>query len=123
MVNWPNSSVFPWTPYSLSSVISEDDSIDDLTRVFRRIIMAFRSHSKGRLARYKEKIEHSRMLRGLQGKALLSKLQEDGIIKLEKHMYYLDANKLGEITGASYIDVNLKRYSQETIEYIKSALK
>lgn len=123
MVNWPNSHVFPWTPYSLSSAISEDDSIDGLTRVFRRIIMAFRSHSKGRLARYKDKIEHSRMLKGHQGKALLSKLQEDRIIKLEKHMYYLDANALGEITGASYIDVNLKRYSQETIEYIKSALK
>ncbi|MED5608368.1 hypothetical protein VV867_11795 [Pseudomonas sp. JH-2] len=122
MVSWPGSNIFPWTSYSATETNQEEESLGNIIRVFRRLVMAFRSHSKGRLARYKNKIEHSRMLKGSQGKALLAKLQADKIVSLEKHMYYLDANALGAKTGASFLDVNLKRYSNKTTEYLKAII-
>lgn len=123
MVSWPESNIYPWNNYNSPEAIVEEAEIKDLVRVFRRLIMAFRSHSKGRLARYKGKIEHSRMLKGQQGRDLLTKLQSDNIISLEESMYYLDANALGAKTGASFLDVNLKRYEKKTIDYIKSTLQ
>ncbi|HDS1213541.1 TPA: hypothetical protein QD007_004174, partial [Shewanella algae] len=59
-VNWPGSESFPWSSFSnkLSSETS-DERVAGALRVFRRIIMAFRSHSKGRLARLKDKVNHN----------------------------------------------------------------
>lgn len=122
-VSWPSSEVFPWS--SFSSKFSDDESsgrVADTLRVFRRIIMAFRSHSKGRLARLQDKINHARMLRDADGRTLLTKLIDDGVITAESHMYYLEPNKLGSVTGASFLDVNKKNYSQNTVEYIKKAI-
>lgn len=122
-VSWPSSEAFPWSAFS--SKLTNDESsgrIADTLRVFRRIVMAFRSHSKGRLARLQDKVEHARMLRGTDGRTLLMKLIEDGVISAESHMYYLDPNKLGSVTGASFLSVNTKNYSENTVAYIKQAI-
>jgi hypothetical protein len=122
-VSWPSSETFPWS--SFSSKFSDDESsgrIADTLRVFRRIVMAFRSHSKGRLARLQDKVNHARMLRDADGRALLDKLIDDGVISAESHMYYLEPNKLGSVTGASFLDVNKKNYSVDTVQYIKEAI-
>ncbi|MGR2856070.1 hypothetical protein FY046_08495 [Erwinia sp. 1181_3] len=122
-VNWPSSDAFPWSAFSnkLTSS-SSDERVEDALRVFRRIVMAFRSHSKGRLARLQDKVNHTRMLRDDDGRALLEKLIKDGVISSEGHMYYLDANILGSITDAAFRDVNTKNYSQKTIEYVTKAI-
>ncbi|MEQ9743588.1 hypothetical protein ABRQ05_04670 [Pectobacterium actinidiae] len=122
-VSWPSSEAYPWSAFS--SKFSDDESsgrVADTLRVFRRIVMAFRSHSKGRLARLQDKINHVRMLRDVDGRALLSKLISDGVISAESHMYYLEPNKLGSVTGASFLDVNKKNYSADTMQYIKQAI-
>lgn len=122
-VSWPSSEAFPWSAFS--GKFSNDQSsgrIADTLRVFRRIVMAFRSHSKGRLARLQDKVNHARMLRDIDGRTLLAKLIVDGVISAESHMYYLEPNKLGSITGASFLDVNKKNYSGKTIDYIKNAI-
>lgn len=122
-VSWPSSEVFPWSSFSSKFDDNEDGGrVADTLRVFRRIVMAFRSHSKGRLARLQDKINHARMLRGVDGRVLLNKLIEDGVITSESHMYYLEPNKLGSVTGASFLDVNKKSYSEETILYIKKVI-
>ena len=81
--------------------------------------MAFRSHSKGRLARFKDKVDHARMLKDDRGRALLEKMKADRIISNEKHMYFLDPDALGEKVGASFQDVNLKRYADRTLAYLR----
>ena len=82
--------------------------------------MAFRSHSKGQLARFRDKIDHFRMLKGRVGEALLQKLIDDGIIWAEGPMYCLDANKLGAKVGISFQGAQAKEYSQETRNYVSS---
>ncbi|WP_447774493.1 hypothetical protein [Pseudomonas chlororaphis] len=119
-VTWPSSMSFPWTQFSAPEPDNEDPGTVDALRTFRRLIMAFRSHSKGRLARFKDKIEHTRMLKGKAGRALLEKLISDKVLSLEDSMYYLDANILGSKAGASFLDVNLKNYSPETIQYVQN---
>lgn len=118
-VSWPQSEHYPWTNYSYSPSADEvSDTLALTLRVLRRIIMAFRSHSKGRLARLADKINHSRMLKNEYGEKLLATLIKDKIIRQSSHMYYLDPNKLGDIVGISFLDANRKKYSNKTIEYI-----
>ncbi|RVU77387.1 hypothetical protein [Pantoea dispersa] len=122
-VNWPSSDAFPWSAFSNKITTgSSDEKVQDALRVFRRIVMAFRSHSKGRLARLQDKVNHARMLRDENGRKLLDKLITDGVISSEGHMYYLDANTLGHITDAAFRDVNMKNYSQKTVEYVTKAI-
>ncbi|HCU0895603.1 hypothetical protein [Serratia marcescens] len=122
-VNWPSSDAFPWSAFSNKLANSgSDDRVADALRVFRRIVMAFRSHSKGRLARLQDKINHARMLRDDDGRALLEQLIKDNVISSEGHMYYLEPNTLGRITDAAFRDVNKKNYSAKTIEYVEKAI-
>lgn len=88
-------------------------------RILRRITMAFRSHSKGQLARFKDKIEHVRMLKGAVGSALLKKLLQDGVVQLNGPMYYLEPDTLGSKVGASFLEIKLKQYSKRTREYVQ----
>lgn len=118
-VSWPGDSAFPWTDYSDKRIRRDDAGLADLLRIFRRLVIAFRSHSKGRLARFKDKIEHARMLKDDRGRALLDKMITDRIISNERHMYFLDPDALGEKVGASFQEVNLKRYSDRTLDYLR----
>lgn len=120
LVSWPDDAAFPWTGYSDKRIHDDDADLADLLRIFRRLVMAFRSHSKGRLARLKDKIDHARMLKGDRGRALLERMKADLIISNEKHMYFLDPNALGEKAGASFQDVNLKRYTDRTLAYLRA---
>ncbi len=119
LVSWPGDVAFPWTDYSDKRVRHDDADLADLLRIFRRLVMAFRSHSKGRLARFKDKVDHARMLKDDRGRALLKKMQADSIISNERHMYFLDPDALGEKVGASFQDVNLKRYADRTLAYLR----
>lgn len=119
LVSWPDAAAFPWTDYSDKRIRHDDVDLADLLRIFRRLVMAFRSHSKGRLARFKDKVDHARMLKDDRGRALLEKMKADRIISNEKHMYFLDPDALGEKVGASFQDVNLKRYADRTLAYLR----
>jgi len=72
---------------------------------FRRILMEFRSHSKGALARYKGKIESERVLKGDVGEAVLGRLIRDGILSLQGEMYYLNPEQLRVHAGVSWQDL------------------
>ncbi|PXF33055.1 hypothetical protein WH50_00530 [Pokkaliibacter plantistimulans] len=122
-VSFAGSNKFPWSSYSVDLKEDEDDSpLNDGLRIFRRIVMAFRSHSKGRLARFRDKVDHERMLKNVNGKNILDKMIDDSIITIESHMYYLEPNILGEKAGASFLDVNRKNYSEKTKDYIRDAI-
>ncbi|WP_139351947.1 hypothetical protein [Polaromonas sp. A23] len=118
-VTWQGSDAYPWTNFASPSVPDEDPRTSDALRTLRRLVMAFRSHSKGRLARFQDKIEHARMLKGSIGEAVLRKLITDGVLTLEGSMYYLEPDRLGSIAGASFSDIKLKNYSPATRTYLQ----
>jgi hypothetical protein len=84
----------------------------------KRILMAFRSHSKGALARYRYKIEHQRVLKNETGQAVLNKLVNDGILQLRGSFYYLDPEKLGSKIGVSWQDLRKGSIPEPLEKYI-----
>lgn len=84
----------------------------------KRILMAFRSHSKGALARYKHKIEHERVLKNDTGRAVLQRLVHDGILELRGSFYYLDPDKLSANVGVSWQDLRKGSIPDSLEKYI-----
>lgn len=117
-VVWPNSSAFPWTKYSTCPTSTPDPRIDEGLRRLRKFVIAFRSHSKGSLRRLKDKIDHSRMTKGV-GQAILNALQREKIITTVGEMYDLNADLLGEKLGCTYADSVRRKFPEKTIAFIK----
>lgn len=123
--NWPGSRSYPWS-IALPIERNEDEKHQDDLHIaffsFCKLIRSFRSHSKGRLARFEDKINHSRMSKNF-GEEIKNYLMESEVIShnAESHMYYLDPNRLFEVTGASYQQViqrNLPKELYDILRYI-----
>jgi hypothetical protein len=121
-VIWPDAKVYPWTPFATDAGEDPDPRIADAQRALRRLCMSFRSHSKGRLARYKGKVEHFRMTKGPLGVAVRESLLSDKVLSLEGAMYFLNPDRLGQVVGVGFQDLKLKRYSPRSREYLKAIL-
>lgn len=119
-VTWPNARAFPWTNFSSKSEAVNDPDTADALRALRRLVMSFRSHSKGQLARFRGKIEHARMTKGALGESLLRKLMNDDVLTIEGAMYVLNPKRLGECLGVSFLDIKLKRYGSAVHAYVQS---
>ncbi|MBR8293531.1 hypothetical protein KDW63_04955 [Burkholderia cenocepacia] len=122
-VTWPGSQAYPWNGYSIPQPKAEAPETADALRALRRLVIAFRSHSKGQLARFKDKIEHARMSKGDVGEALRKKLLDDQVLTVEGPMYLLDPKALGSIVGLSFQDAKMKNYSAQTREYVQAVIK
>jgi hypothetical protein len=110
-----------WTSFGAEPTPFPDPRLDEALRRFRKFVIAFRSHSKGTLARYRYKIEHERMTKGT-GQAVLDHLKSQGILTLKGSMYYLDPRLLGELSGATYADCAARRFGPRTINFVNEAL-
>lgn len=121
-VAWPESKVYPWNPFTSTGGEDLDPRMADAQRALRRLCISFRSHSKGRLARYKGKVEHFRMTKGELGIALRARLVADKVLSLEGEMYFLEPNILGDCVGVSFQDLKLKHYSAKSRQYLQSVL-
>lgn len=122
-VTWPDVKVYPWTPFASDAGEDPDPRLADAQRALRRLCISFRSHSKGRLARYKGKVEHFRMTKGALGVEVREALLADRVLSLEGPMYFLDADALGQVVGLGFQDLKLKRYSTKSREYLKNVLE
>lgn len=121
-VTWPDSKSYPWNPYASTGGEDSDPRLADAQRALRRLCISFRSHSKGRLARCKGKVEHFRMTKGVLGIALRQRLVADQVLSLEGEMYFLEPNVLGDRVGVSFHDLKLKHYSPQSRAYLQSVL-
>jgi hypothetical protein len=119
-VSWPGASSYPWAQFAASGTQSLGKDVDEALLGLRRLVLAFRSHSKGRLARFRGKIEHARMTKGKLGVAIRDRLLKDNILSIEGEMYFLDPKALGRIVGATYQDLNLKRFNDQVRRYVAS---
>lgn len=116
-VSWPGSNQYPWSTFSVEFAEIHED-LGKKLQLFRRLIMAFRSHSKGRLARFKDKVEHFRMTKGPLGNAIRVHLMKDRIITLEGNMYFLDPDELGRRTGSSFQNIKMKNFNEQLKAYV-----
>lgn len=82
-----------------AEVPTKDAMLSEKYRRLRRIFFEFASHSKGGLAKYRQKIEHERVLRGNIGWLLLNALVSEGVLKKDVRFYHVNvatfSNKLG----------------------------
>jgi hypothetical protein len=121
-VTWPSSSAHPWTSFSISAVSGADPRVDEGLRRLRKFVIAFRSHSKGSLRRYRAKLDHARMTKGT-GQAILDALIDEKIITISGAMYELNADLLGETTGTTYAESMRRSFSARTIDFVKKVLR
>ncbi len=120
-VSWPGCMNYPWTPFASSPTKVADPAMAEALRRLRRFVMAFRSHSKGALARLKDKLEHSRMTKG-SGRILLDHMISCEIIYEHGKMYYLNSTKLGEISGSTYAACVTRQFTPATLEFVEKGL-
>lgn len=111
VVEWPNARRHPWASYANESKPAMSPEIADARLALRRLVVSFRSHSKGRLARYHKKIEHRRMTKGELGTLVREALLTEGVLSLEGSFYFLDPDALGKVVQTNYADIFQKRFS------------
>lgn len=121
-VAWPGARAHPWTAFATEPTQNENPAVDEGLRRLRKFVTAFRSHSKGNLARYRHKIEHERMTKGT-GAQVLDALVEHEIITLDGSMYYLDPTRLGQAAGATYAQVVARQFTPKTVDFVRAAIE
>lgn len=121
-VAWPGARAHPWTAFATEPTRVENPLVEEGLRRLRKFITAFRSHSKGNLARYRRKIEHERMTKGT-GASVLKALIDGRIITLDDSMYVLDPDRLGEIVGATYAQAVSRQFGEKTVEFVRTAIE
>jgi hypothetical protein len=123
-VEFPGSDRYPWIKFKSNISVggSTGNDYERSERILRRIITAFRSHSRGSLARFKDKIESERVSRGTLGKCLLGMLISDRILRLEGKFYYLDPAQCSNRLGVTYYDLKNRALTEKARGYLDSFL-
>lgn len=85
----------------------------------RRILMEFRSHKRGTLAKYKPKIEHERVLKNDLGRAVLRCLIRDGILSSAGSHYILDPDTVSAKLGVSWLDLRKGHVAEDLVRYLR----
>ncbi len=86
----------------------------------RRIMLEFRSHSKGQLAKYKPKIEHARVLKNDLGKAVLAKLIGTGVLTSDTKFYFVDQSNFSKVLGVTWHDLRCFKRSPPLDAFLES---
>ena len=71
-------------------------------RRLRRILLDFRSHSRGGLAKYRQKIENRRVLKNKVGEAVLEALLNEGILRSDPKFYYVESEQMASKLGITW---------------------
>ena len=121
-VAWPDSEAYPWTSFAASRSPVEDSGLAEGLRRLRKFVISFRSHNKKQLARYHEKIEGRRMIKG-SGKKILEALIEDGVLNRNGPMYFLDTDQLSRTLDLSYVKAAASEFSEKAVDFVSRALE
>ena len=119
--SWPGVLSHPWTSFASDSSPVSDPRIDEALRRLRKFVIAFRSHSKGSLQRYRDKLDHARMTKG-SGQSVLNMMLREKIIFIAGSMYVLDPKQLAACAGMSYADCMARHFGDEAIAFVRRAL-
>lgn len=120
------SSVLPY-PFSEYKVVPEakyldnDDLIETFTK-FRRMLLMFRSHSKGVLARYCSKIDN-RIKKTEIGRSIIAKLLKEKILWTDNVYYYIDYERFASSIGVKYDDIRSCVINDKTRTFLEEVVK
>lgn len=85
----------------------------------RKTMTLFKSHSKGRLAKYRAKIENRRCLGSDSWRFLLDALLSDGVLYQEDNFYFISPEKMNNCLGVSYDRLRCGEVSPKIVDFIK----
>ena len=116
-----SSVVYPFNEYKSQGVkdVSTSRETIDMYKKLRRMILMFRSHSKGTLARFKSKIDN-RIGNTPMGSAIIDALLKNKIIYEGNFMYFIDADKQAELLGLKYDDIRSCEMNSKTIAFLQT---
>ena len=100
----PDKAQYPLIDYWTSDTTELKDLSEENMNKYKKlrsVIIEFRSHGKGELAKHSERIDHVKGNDDL-GKAVIDALKESGVMYLEKPLYVLDTDKMDRVLGLSY---------------------
>ena len=96
-----------------------DPDLVEKFRRLRRIMQEFASHSKGKLAKYRPKIEHERVLRGAMGENVLAQLLKEKILHTDPKFYFVDSDKLAQVLGTTWHELRQRKLSKSLEAFLK----
>jgi hypothetical protein len=100
--------------------LPEDGQLREKYLRLRRILVQFRSHSRGTMARFKRKIENERVAGNKTGQAILGRLLADQVLRLENSFYFLDPKQVDKHLGITWLDLQKGQTSERLIQYLAS---
>jgi len=96
-----------------------DPTLREKHRRLRRILSQFRSHSRGSLGKFRDKIEHERVLRNQIGRDILEALVKEGILRQDQRMYYIDPENCDTKLGISWHQLRQYRSSDRLETFLR----
>ncbi len=123
-IHWPDGAAYPWVDFYRHDLatLDTDPRMSAAYRRFRRIVMTLRSHSKGSLARYRDKVEHARILQGELGQELLARMTRDGLLAIEGKFYHWRPSIAAELVGIDWQALRRGDVSTKLKDYLASFL-
>lgn len=112
---------YPYSEYQKKKNEKEIEMSSDMEEAYkkmRKTLIMFRSHSKGQLARYKDKIDN-RIGNTIVGKVVIDTLIKKHIIYEEKHLYVIDNNALAKYLGVKFDDIRNQTITKSMISFLR----
>lgn len=111
---------YPFVQYQTSALSTVDKfKINyEYYQKLRRTLLMFRSHSKGVLARLKDKI-NNRIGSTRVGKSIIESLLSMGIMYESGVKYYINYDQLANVLGVKYDDIQSSVVNEKIVEFLK----
>lgn len=110
---------YPFNDYKedLTSTFKSEPLLIEKYTKMRRMLLQFRSHSRGMLAKYKSKIDN-RFGRNKIGSKVLDALKSANIITEDNTMYYIDSQRMADVLGVKYDDLRSCEINDLIIKFL-----
>lgn len=113
-IHWPGSEVYPWSNYPQIEAITqlEDREMLDAFHSFRRLAIIFRANRNNAIAKLVDKIENRRISRKY-GATIRDHMLACGALKRERHLYFMDTQKVAEVYDMNFENIRTGHMSQK----------
>ncbi len=98
----------------------KDPAVREKYLRLRKILTHFRSHSKGAMAKYRDKIENERVAGNPIGEAVLKRLLQDGVLVLKDPLYFIQNDQVDKFLGISWPELRKGGTSEKLLQYLGS---
>ena len=98
----------------------KDPAVREKYLRLRKILTHFRSHSKGAMAKYRDKIENERVAGNPIGEAVLKRLLQDGVLVLKDPLYFIQNDQVDKFLGISWPELRKGVTSEKLLQYLRS---